>query len=222
MKKLFLHSGFNQGKTQIDDEFFKLFSNKKPKIGFIPSQSDIERKFFKEIYLNWYKQFGIDDLFYFDIDKEYDETKLDELLSCDAIFLSGGNSYYFLNSLQKHNFLPILKKFVEDGGILIGASAGSILMSKTISIVTIDENIGGDQNDIGLKDFSALDLNDFEFFPHFDKNDQEIIKRMKEYSLNNNSIIYACNDGGGIIVDDDKIKYIGEVFKIENGKIEML
>lgn len=218
MKKLVLHSDQIAEKTQVDEAFLKFFGNRKPKIAYIPSQSDLTRKYFNQK-VEWYKQFDITDLLYFDIDQEYNEKKIPELLSCDAIFLSGGNTYYFLNSLKNRDFIPVLKSFVEKGGVLIGVSAGSIMMSKTITVTSIDDDIGGDQNTIGLKDFSALGLNDFEFFPHLDINNIEITKRLKEYSKTSKSVIYACKDGDGIIIDGDNMQFFGEVLKIENGEI---
>ncbi len=218
MKKLILHSDQVSGKIEVDEASIKLFTSESPKIAYIPSQSDLQRKYFNQK-VEWYKQFGITDLLYFDIDKEYNAEKIPELLSCDAIFLSGGNTYYFLNSLKNRNFIQVLKKFVEKGGILIGVSAGSILMSKTITVTSIVDDICDDQNSTGLKDFSALELNDFEFFPHFDKSNNDIVKRLKEYSRTSKSIIYACKDGDGIIVEDDNMQFFGEVMKIENGKI---
>lgn len=217
MKKLVLHSDQISRKTQVDEAFLNFFGDSKPKIAYIPSQSDLTRKYFNQK-VEWYKQFGITDLLYFDIDQEYNEEKIPELLSYDAIFLSGGNTYYFLNSLKNRNFIPVLKSFVEKGGVLIGVSAGSIMMSKTIAVTSIDDDIGGDQNTIGLKDFSALGLNDFEFFPHFDINNIEITKRLKEYSKTSKSVIYACKDGDGIIIDNDNMQFFGEVLKIENGE----
>ncbi|MFH1315847.1 MAG: Type 1 glutamine amidotransferase-like domain-containing protein [Candidatus Uhrbacteria bacterium] len=218
MKKLVLHSDQVSGKTQVDEAFLKFFGDSKPKIAYIPSQSDLTRKYFNQK-VEWYKQFDITDLLYFDIDQEYNEEKISELLSCDAIFLSGGNTYYFLNSLKNRNFIPILKNFVEKGGVLIGVSAGSIIMSKTISVTSIDDDIGGDQNTVGIKDFSALGFNDFEFFPHFDINNIEIARRLKEYSKKSKSVIYACKDGDGIIVEDNNMQFFGDVLKIENGEI---
>jgi len=217
MKKLVLHSDQVSGKTQIDEASLKLFASKNPKIAYIPSQSDLEKKCFNDK-IEWYKQFGITDLLYFDIDQEYNEEKISELLACDGIFLSGGNTYYFLNSLKNRNFIPVLNSFVKKGGVLIGVSAGSIIMSQTIAVTTIDDDIGGDQNTVGLNDFSALGLNDFEFFPHYDKSD-EILKRLTKYSKTSKSVIYACKDGDGIIVDGDNMQFLGEVLKIENGEI---
>jgi len=111
MKKLVLHSDQIQGYKKVDLAFMELLGKKGPRLAYIPSQSDLQRKYFNQK-VEWYKQFGINDLLYFDVNKEYDENKIDELLACDAIFLSGGNTYYFLNSLKKREFLPKLREYV--------------------------------------------------------------------------------------------------------------
>ena len=187
MKKLVIHSNQIKDKTQIDEASLKLFDSPNPKIAFIPSQSDLERKFFDEK-VEWYKQFGITDLLYYDIDKEYDEGKKDELLACDGIFLSGGNTYHFLNNLKNRNFLSLLRDYVEKGGVLIGVSAGSIIMSETINVVTLlhDENI------VGLKDYSSLGLINFDFLPHLNYDREKYLKNVVEYSRTSKSVIYAC------------------------------
>ena len=221
MKKLVLHSDQINGKTQVDEISLRLFNNPHPKIAYIPSQSDLTRKYFNQK-VEWYKQFGITDLFYFDLDQEYSEEKIPELLSCDGIFLSGGNTYYFLNSLKKRNFISTLTNYVSSGGVLIGVSAGSILMSKTIAITSVDDDLGGDQNTVGLRDFSALGLIDFEFFPHYDPSNTIINDRLKEYSKVNKSVIYTCqNEGDGIIVEDDNVQFLGNILKIEDGNISI-
>ncbi|MBU4510803.1 Type 1 glutamine amidotransferase-like domain-containing protein [bacterium] len=213
MKKLVLHSDQVQDHKAVDLAFIELLGKKGPRLAYIPSQSDLQRKYFNQK-VEWYKQFGITDLLYFDVDKKYDEKKIDELLACDAIFLSGGNTYYFLNSLKKRKFLPKLREYVRIGGILIGVSAGSIMMSKTIEITALH-----DKNTTGFKDYSALDLIDFEFFPHLDHNMKQYLEDLKKYSIKNNSVIYACKDGDGIIVNNHEIKFFGEVLKIKNGEI---
>ncbi|MBU4349236.1 Type 1 glutamine amidotransferase-like domain-containing protein [bacterium] len=213
MKKLVLHSDQVHDHKEVVLAFIELLGKKSPRLAYIPSQSDLQRRYFNEK-VEWYKQFGITDLLYFDVDKEYDEKKIDKLLACDAIFLSGGNTYYFLNSLKKRKFLPKLREYVRTGGILIGVSAGSIMMSKTINITTLHN-----ENTIGLKDYKALGLVDFEFFPHLDHNMKQYLEDLKKYSIKSNSIIYACKDGDGIIVNDDEIKFFGEVLKIKNGEV---
>ncbi len=59
MKKLVLHSDQISGKTQVDEAFLKFFTGaKKPKIAYIPSQSDLQRKYFRQKH-EWYNQYEI-------------------------------------------------------------------------------------------------------------------------------------------------------------------
>jgi len=109
MKKIILHSDQVSKNTQVDEAFLDFFGENKPKIAYIPSQSDLTKQYFK-LKVDWYKQFGVSDLLYFDIDREYDQEKIPELLSCDAIFLSGGNTFSFLHLLKRRDFIPVLQK----------------------------------------------------------------------------------------------------------------
>lgn len=221
MKKIALECNQIEGRTEVDDVIFNLVANKNPKVGYIPSQSDLQRKYYSRA-VEWYRKFGVQNVLYCDVDEEYDETIIEELFSCDVIHLSGGNTYYFLNNLKKRGLTPKLKEFVEKGGVLIGVSAGGIIMSNTIDITTTDDDLGGDQNDIGLTDFTALGLTDFDFFPHYTGEDQEVTRRLQEYSSRVNSIVYACDDGSGLIVNDDDLQFIGQIHKFERGKVSKI
>jgi len=212
MKKLVLYSDQIIDKTKdVDVALLNLLNQQNPKIGYIPSCSDLTRKYFNER-IDYYKTLGITDLFYFDLDKGYDEKKTEELLSCDAFLLSGGNTFYFLFLLKKRNFVGILKEYVSNGGILIGVSAGAMLMSETIEIAELI-----DEDSKGLEDKESLGLVDFEFMPHWEQN-RGHLNELLEYSKRKERIIYVCNDGDGIIVNDDRIKFIGNIIKIENGQ----
>lgn len=211
--KLALHSSQGNEDYRIDKTLFSLLNVENPKIAYIPSQSDKTRSYFN-MHADWYKKIGITDFFYFDADEDYDATKLPELLSADAIYLSGGNTYFFLQSLQKHNLIPVLQKYVRDGGALIGISAGSILMSETIEAAALPP---GDPF-LEMDDYSALSLVDFDFYPHMDPESDDF-QKVIEVSKTNNRIIYACKDGDGIIVDGEEVKFIGDVVRIEKGVV---
>lgn len=215
MSTLVLHSDQVEGKPEVEKAFLKLFNGKIPKMGYIPSQADDKDRTWFNKKCKWYAQFGITDILYFDIDKEYDKEKEDELFSCDAIFLSGGDTYYFLNSLRKMGFLQKLRDYVKKGGVLTGVSAGVIIMTPNIEICTLH-----DENKIGLKDFQSLGLVDFEFFPHLNHDEETYSSDLIEYSKKNNDrLIYACKDGEGIIVKGSKLEFIGNILKIQNGEI---
>jgi dipeptidase E len=190
-----------------------LFRSSNPKIAYTPSQSDADHKYFNET-VACYKQFGVTNILYVDIDKEYDERKNEELFACDGIYLSGGDTYYFLQNLQRRGYITLLRDYVQKKGVLIGVSAGSIIMSDTINITALH-----DTNTSGLTDYFALGLVDFEFLPHLNSDKEKYLSDLIEYSKISNTVIYACNDGDGILVDGGRMQFIGSVIKIQNGAI---
>lgn len=216
MKKLVMHSDQIKNNTLIDEASMKLFISSSPRIAYIPSKSDKDRKYYQQK-CEWYKQFGITKLKYFDIDNEYNNNMNDDLFKYDGIFLSGGDTFHFLNNLKKRDFLTKLKNYVDNGGVLIGVSAGSILMSKTIEIEMIQH-----PHLIGKSDYSALDLVDFDFFPHFDWNQDVNLHNVIDFSKRRDSVIYCCNDGDGIIINGEQVEFFGEILKVENGTVSVI
>jgi dipeptidase E len=203
LKKLVLLSDLNNN-VELEHRILEIINTKIPKLGYIPSCSDREKKYFnhaKPYFIN----IGFQDVLYYDVDEEYDTALTQELLQCDAIYLSGGNTFYFLNNLKKRNMLGLLRDFVGNGGVLIGASAGSILMLETIEIAKYI-----DENEINLKKLDALNLVDFNFMPHWEDEKthvQDLIHFLKEQR----KPIYTCKDGDGIVVLGDRLEFYGDV-----------
>ena len=212
MRKIVLYSDqMIEENRKVDYELLRLLNKKSPSIGYVPSCSDLTRKYFNEK-VEYYNKLGITDIEYFDLDKEYDETKIKYLFKCDAIHLSGGNTFYFLHLLKKRNLIKLLQLYVEQGGILIGVSAGSIITTKSIDIAQF-----GDEKIIGMDDSSSLELVDFEFMPHWSENGRsKYFNMLNDYSKSKRSTIYCCNDGDGIVIDGNDIKFIGNLIKISN------
>lgn len=211
MAKLVLYSDQIKENRQVDRELLRLINKKNPSIAYIPSASDNSRKYFNEK-VEYYKDLGISDLRYFDLDQEYDASKIDETFKCDAIHLSGGNTFYFLHLLRKRGYIELLRSYVNNGGVLIGISAGSILMTNCIDIAGLGSD--ADENFIGIEDKSALGLVDFGFAPHWD-GAIEHLELLRVYTKEKNTIVYACKDGDGIILDGNEIILIGDVKKID-------
>ncbi|WP_156940542.1 Type 1 glutamine amidotransferase-like domain-containing protein [Paenibacillus forsythiae] len=151
----------------------------------------------------YYKKLGIAKVDYFDLDLEYDGDTFSHIFNYDAIHLSGGNTFYFLNLLKKRKIIESIRSYVNSGGILIGVSAGSILMTKTIGLAGYGEDT--DQNHVCLDDLNALGLVDFEFMPHWDGS-EETIKSLRTYARERNTIVYACKDGDGIVINNSKVE----------------
>lgn len=201
MKTLVLLSELTKNNNLVE-KLKSIFAKKNFKLGYIPSQSDKTRKYFTSAN-EYFTAVGVNEIFYFDVDEEWEPSLLEELKTCDGIYLSGGNTFYFLKQLKERNMLTFIKEFVEDGKLLIGVSAGSILMSKTIEIAHLL-----DENSVDLQDLKALRLIDFEVMPHWgDVNvPQEKLKRQNS--------VYCLRDGDGIFIDGDTVKFVGNVQEI--------
>ncbi len=210
MKKLVLYSDQIPPLTnRIDNELKTLFNKANPRVGFIPSSSDPERKYYEERKAFYY-QLGMDLEVYFELDKQWKPELLKSLLDCDAIHLSGGNTYYFLHWLRNRNMMDSLVQYVRGGGVLIGVSAGSILMTPDISTSALC----GDEVVEGETDFSGLGLVDFSFVPHFGDINVSL-DDLKKYSRDKQTVLYAAKDNGGIVVVENEIKCIGDIIEID-------
>jgi dipeptidase E len=210
MKKLVLYSDqVPQLRNTADKELKILLGKPKPRIGFIPSASDPERKYFNDRKA-FYKDLGMDLAVYFELDIKWEPDKLKTLLACDAIHLSGGNTYYFLSWLRRRKMIPALVKYVAAGGVLIGVSAGSILMTPDITT----SSICGDEMIPGETDFSGMGLVDFLFVPHFGSG-ATTISDLKKFLREKQKVVYAAKDTGAIIVNENEIKCIGDVILVD-------
>jgi dipeptidase E len=142
---------------------------------------------------------------YFDLSDDFSDESLEEMLHYGTIYLSGGNTYIFLNDARKRRLYKILRKHLNNGGILVGASAGALMMTPTIDIAD-----GFDENIFGLTDVKGFAFVDFEFFPHFEESH---LDHITTYMENRDSQLYLCKDGDGIFCGDDGIQLFGEVLE---------
>lgn len=214
MQNLVILSDLNTSRDPLLVKRIKeLLGNNSFKLGYIPSRTDKERKYF-DAAKEYFDSLGVTEILYFDVDEEYEELKVAQLSSCDGIYLSGGNTFYFLQKLKERKLTFLLKELAENGKLLMGVSAGGILMSKSIKIA---EYI--DENEIQSKELDSLNLVDFEFMPHWQTQTLRL-QELLDYSLNQESSIYTINDGSGMIIEGSRIDYFGEVYEIRKGEIK--
>jgi dipeptidase E len=215
MKLVFYSGGDEVQNSFIDKSFVELIGKKNPLVTFIPSSSYLAEQEFKT-FIRHYSKYKIKKFLHFPVDIPFDRTLLNEVFKSDAIHLGGGNTFYFLNSLRKNNLIFQLRRFVEKGGILTGLSAGAILMTENIETAGYPE-FDRDENEVGLKNLSSLNLVDFLFFPHF-RNSLRYEIAFKRFSKFKSKNVYACPDGSGVLVNGDEIRFLGRVFIFSQGR----
>jgi len=177
------------------------------RIGYIPSSPDHERFWFAGLQ-EYYRRYGFS-LTFFGLEDEFDESLLGELLTCDAIHLTGGNTYCFLYWLRARGMIEPLRQYALNGGVLIGVSAGAILMTPDIRT----SSLCGDTLYPGLEDYTGLSLVNFAIVPHY--NGSPVAEAaLTEFSKGFNGHVYAVPDGGAVIVDGDEIEFVAEFREI--------
>ncbi len=141
---------------------------------------------------------------YFDLSQNFSDEDLNKLAKYSTVYLSGGNTYTFLDSANKRGLKEILKKVLDNGGLLIGASAGSLMMTPTIDLA-----YGCDENVIGLQDTRGFGFVSFEFHPHYTEEDNNFLSNYKTKNT-----VYLCRDGDGIFVSNNQVKMFGDISEL--------
>lgn len=195
---------------EINNHLLKLINKDNPSIGSIAYYTEEDKNHYNKT-VKFYNDLGITNVLYFDIDKEYDESTIDNLFQCDVIHLPGGNTFSALYLLKKRNLISKLQNYVKRGGIILGISAGALIPSPTIGSAQF-----GDENDINLTDLSGLNLIDFEIMPHWNRW-PFYLDDLKKYSIENNITIYTVEDGQGIVIQDDNLTFYGDIGIIKDG-----
>ncbi|WP_339760124.1 Type 1 glutamine amidotransferase-like domain-containing protein [uncultured Hoeflea sp.] len=198
----------------IDDRLLAVIASNGlgPRIGYIPSGPEPDRKFFKERRA-YYACHGLDLCIFYDLEEMHTENDKAALFRCDAIHLSGGQTGGFLARLKRSGLISDLRMWAADGGLLIGTSAGAIILTPTIATDALFA--GNDPED--FMNETALDLVPFEFFPHLSSS-PSFLPKLIGYSQHTARPIFACNDGEGLVVTDEYIECIGHPLRIANGE----
>lgn len=216
MNLVFYSGGTSRENRSLSQEVALLLAAKSnPRVAFIPAEGSYAREDFRD-FRRQLSRTGVEDFLCIPIDDTLDPAAEKELFRSDAIFLGGGNTYYFLRNVRKHGLLPKFRAFVKRGGILMGLSAGSILMTPSIMTAAVPRS-ESDENEVGLTDMKALGLVPFEFAPHYApsrRGDAELLRYSKKLS----HPIYACADGEGIVVRNGSIRFVGNVSVFHRGR----
>ncbi len=133
-------------------------------------------------------------------DFEFESPQL--LFQYDLVEIIGGNPFYLLNQVRLRDAKNIFSEIAKNK-ILIGISAGSIVLQKSIDLIA--QYSPEMNNDIQLKDLTGLALTNIEILPHYQRylsRFDRFEERAKEYEQSNNCSVIRINDGEGIFITD--------------------
>ena len=133
--------------------------------------------------------FGCEEVSFLDIEGK---TNLD--IKTDIIYVCGGNTFALLKYAKESEFKEQIEKLFSRGGLYMGSSAGSLILSPDIESAA---EINPDKNKVGLSDIKALNFIDFAFVPHYRVSMDKKINLFKQKTnkkIKNGTGIYIKND----------------------------
>lgn len=203
MKMLLTSTGLSN--QSIVDAFISLVGKRveEIKVAFVPTAAINEsEKKYVEISKKELLGLGIKDknIVVIDVDDGYSVQRIKE---CDAMYVCGGNTFYLLNEIRKHGLGEVLKIFLERGGVYVGVSAGSIVVTPSIAVAEVEP---ADENEVGLANLNGLGLVDFEVCPHV----PEIVLRkdFEGYSRLAKNKVYALDHKTALEMDGEVVRFV--------------
>lgn len=222
MKLVFYSGGQNSSNRLIHKALGQLARKGKGKgslsLTYIPVWSESSKVFFNRM-VKRYRRVGFTRFVNLPVDQGRPSKELLKLaFKSDVVYLAGGNTFYSLKYLKESGVSSLFKRYAHRGGVIAGLSAGAIIMTPTIGLAAYPP-FDADTNDVKLKRkfWKALGLVPFEFFPHFEETPR-LNKAMASYSRRTGRPLYACKDGGGIVVDGKNLQFFGKVILFKNGQ----
>lgn len=144
------------------------------------------------------------------------ESKLEvSLEQFSAIYIGGGNTYKLLQNLNESGFITKLIKYINNGGLVYGGSAGAIIFGKSIEIVV-------EENDKNYKYADGFDLlNGYSVHCHYE---EKLCKKIINYSNKSNQPVIALTERTGLNFNGKIATVIGfdPVIVFKNSKQEII
>jgi len=203
MARIFLTSNGFFTET-IKGEFLATLQKQRinPKAVIITTASTLkEKNRFALKTKNDFFEMGIKHVDFIDVEVE----KGDKLKEYNIIYINGGNPFRLLYFMKKSGADLILSSLSKQNTILIGASAGAVILGPSIDVV---QHFSPELNEIGLNDYTALLLTDIAIFPHYDREDvfkedtgKSIEDRLSEFEEWNNISVTRLKDDQYILIN---------------------
>lgn len=104
----------------------------------------------------------------------------------DALYLSGGEPKNLMDAIIKSNNYEIIKKFIDNGGIIIGQSAGAMIFNKNYLDTTTGELLIMD---------NGFDYYDKIIVPHYNNLPKELLNKIPSniLKINDNDNLYKLD-----------------------------
>lgn len=203
-KNIFLSGGGSERDSYLlDKAFINLVVKRHAKILYLPIATNGGRIKYESCY-DWIinSLTSIENNIFIDIvmwtDLRNKNFKFPE--NFDAIYIGGGNTFRLLQQIYDTGFFPVIKRFIEEGGIYYGGSAGAIITGKSISTVW-------EENDNDYKYLTGLDvIGNYSLICHYSK---ELDDQIHNFVSTFNNKVIALTERTGIQIIGNSAHVLG-------------
>lgn len=141
------------------------------------------------------------------LDVEFEDAN--KLFDYDLIFLNGGYPFYLLHFIKKSGADLILKKINQNGGLIFGLSAGSIVLGPSIALM---QYLYPEDNQFNDTNLDGLNLTAIHVYPHFKEmltRDPTIKEKIDKYGSKTGINITRLDNNQAIAVDKNTQIFLG-------------
>jgi len=203
--KLFLSGGGSEKDSYDFDKVF-LKTLKTRKVLYIPLAMEIDAAGYKACYdwiTNSLTQFS-DEMIEIIMCLDLKKINKDYLKQFAAVYIGGGNTYRLLDRVYSSCLDKDILKYINDGGVFYGGSAGAIIMGKSIDTV-IEENTNKYKYSKGLNI-----LGNYSLIAHYGKNINSENLKVRTFISKYKTPVLAIPEGSGLIVENKVLRTFGK------------
>lgn len=202
MSALYLSGGGGKEQTKcIDRVFASELDGGKPLL-YLPIAMNPDDISYEECY-KWiqgvFTPFGVSDITMW---VDLRGMTLDDLKGFSGVYIGGGNTFSLMQDFLQSGFHTILTRFIDEGGMIYGGSAGAIVAGSNIAT-----SIHMDDNQVGLKTFNGLRLlEDFAVWCHYEEENDPLISSFIEV---HDQPVIALSEETGIVRKNGRMIVLG-------------
>ena len=160
------------------------------KLLFIPNEKATYELIHSDLYYLRMEEFGFirNNVTVFDYYNSEDFSDL----NIDVVYISGGNTFKTMQRIRDCGFDKEIIRYVKNGAVYIGGSAGAHIASKSIEHVSAFDSVPE-----GMTDFNGLGLFDGIFICHYTDDRKVIYDELKSQGKYN--VVALSNDESVLI-----------------------
>lgn len=127
------------------------------------------------------------------------------LKNFDAIYIDGGNTFRLMNEIRHTHFYELLHRFLHNGGVVNGDSAGAIILGSHLETAHFGES--PDENQSDVISYQGLNLlGSYAIHCHYDESEEkEVRKFVKKYGFP----VMALHEDTAIAIDGKTLRVFG-------------